>query len=191
MTVLNIFDIDDTLFQTKAQPKIKTETGVIKSLNAGEFIDYKLKPGESFDFSEYTDSKLFYDTSIPNQDIWQIAQSAILESLENSLSRTVIVTARSDLDDKDIFLETFTKHGMAIENVHVFRAGNLQNGSTPERKKIIIRNLLVNQQYTTVSLYDDQIDNLTAFLSLKNEFQSISFYAFLVENGSVVSTIIA
>ena len=51
---LTIFDIDDTMFKSKARVKVKnTNTGKVKELSPQEYNNYKLQTGEEFDFSEF------------------------------------------------------------------------------------------------------------------------------------------
>ena len=54
---LTIFDIDDTLFHTTAQIKVMKDGKVVQSLTNQEFNNYKLQPGEEFDFGEFIENK--------------------------------------------------------------------------------------------------------------------------------------
>ena len=48
---LTIFDIDDTLFVSKARVKVRnTNTGKIKNLTPQEFNTYKLRRNEEYDY---------------------------------------------------------------------------------------------------------------------------------------------
>ena len=60
---LSIWDIDETLFKTTAKVSVVKNGEVVKQLDNKEFNTYKLKSGESFDFTEFKDSKHFRDTS--------------------------------------------------------------------------------------------------------------------------------
>jgi len=44
---LTVFDIDETLFQTKAMVKIMKDGKLVRSIDNQEYNTYKLKPGES------------------------------------------------------------------------------------------------------------------------------------------------
>ena len=55
---LTIFDIDETMFKTKARVHVVKDGKVIKKLDNQEFNDYKLKKGEDFDFGEFTNAKI-------------------------------------------------------------------------------------------------------------------------------------
>lgn len=62
---ITFVDIDETLFNTFAKINVVKDSKIIKQLSNSEYNEYKKKEGESFDFSEFRDSKLFYDTSKP------------------------------------------------------------------------------------------------------------------------------
>ena len=183
---LTIFDIDDTLMKTSATVMVKKPDGTSRELSAAEFNQYQLQPDEEFDFKQFKDAKLFRSTSKPIENLWSTAQEILSSIGKRSGSRVVIVTARSDMDDKDEFLQTFRDHGLDIGKIHVFRAGNLNTGNSAENKKIIIRKLLSNGQFTETRLFDDHIDNLRAFLSLKEEFPDITFEAYPVSSSGKI-----
>lgn len=185
---LTIWDIDDTLFHTTAMVVVKKPDGSKEKLSSSEFNDYKLKPGEEFDFSEFEDAKLFHQTSKPIKNIWKTAQKTLANIGKRPGSKMVIVTARRDLNNKDLFLDTFKKHGMNMNKVHVYRAGNLPVGNSSEKKKVIIRNLLKSGNYTEARLFDDHFDNLKTFLELKEEFPEVTFKAFAVGPSGRVSS---
>jgi FMN phosphatase YigB (HAD superfamily) len=48
-----LFDVDDTLIHTTAQIGVLKNGKLLKKITNDEFNEYKLKPGESFDFSEF------------------------------------------------------------------------------------------------------------------------------------------
>lgn len=190
-SALTIWDIDDTLFRTTARVLVKRKNGSTIELTGSEFNSYALKPGEEFDFSQFDDARLFYATSTPIENLWKTAQNTLDNIGKRPGSRMVIVTARRDLDDKDLFIDTFRKHGMDMSKVHVYRAGNLSFGSSAANKKVIIRNLLHDGDYTEARLFDDHPDNLRAFLELKHEFPGIVFKAFPVgHSGRIGNPII-
>ena len=59
---LTIFDIDDTMFKTKARVKINPSG---KVLTPKQFNTYKLGKGESFDFGEFKSAEIFKKTAVP------------------------------------------------------------------------------------------------------------------------------
>jgi hypothetical protein len=189
---LTIFDIDDTLFRTSANVIVNKPDGEKLPLSAAEFNDYKLKNGENFDFEQFKDAKLFNQTSVPIENVWKTTQNTLENVGKRPGSRVVIVTARSDLNNKHVFLDTFEKHGLDMNKIHVFRAGNLKNGNSAQKKQVIIRRLLETGNFTETRLFDDHEDNLAAFLELKQEFPEITFKAFPVgKSGKIGQPVIA
>jgi hypothetical protein len=68
-----------------------------------------------------------------------------------------------------------------MSKVHVYRAGNIKdNIKIDEKKKLIIRKLLDNGQYSKAIMYDDSIPNLDSFVTLKKEYPDTKFYAWNV-----------
>lgn len=187
---LSIFDIDDTLFHTTAKIAVVKDGVKIKSLTNNEFNTYKLNTGESFDFSEFKDSEKFYKESEPIHRMLTKAKIILDRSTRNPKSRVVIVTARSNFDNKDRFLDTFRKHKFDIGRVRVERAGNIGGDIIPAFKKvIIIRNYLNTGEYSKVRLFDDAMSNLKEFLKLKNEFPGIKFEAYFANPDGSIKTI--
>jgi len=153
---LTIFDIDDTLFRTTAQIKVVKDGKVVRSLNNQQFNTYQLQPGESFDFGEFRNAEKFNRESIPIKPM--IAKlKAIIDNAGNS--KVIMLTARSDFDNKELFLDTFRQYGIDMSRVHVHRAGNL--GISPAASKAVwIRKYLDTGKYARVRLYDDAMSNI-------------------------------
>jgi len=182
---LTVFDIDETLFHTHAKILVIKDDKVVKELDNREFNVYRLKPGEHFDFKQFRDAKFFNDTSVPIDKMWRKAKSTLDTIGRRPGSKVIIVTARSDFDDKDTFLDTFRKHGLDIDKIHVHRAGNLELPSGDAKKKIIGQ-YLATGEFDMVRLFDDAEVNLRSFLSLKTKYPDIVFNAYMVlEDGSV------
>jgi hypothetical protein len=116
---------------------------------------------------------------------------AILRRVENKPdSQVVIITARNNFDDKNLFLKTFKKHGLNIDKIRVERAGKINDVGQPDLKKyIIIYNMLKTKQFSRVRLFDDSMANLKAFLKLKKEFPMVKFDAFFAKPDGTVKTI--
>ncbi len=178
---LTIFDIDETLFHTKAKVSVIKDGKVIRQLDNQQFNTYKLKSGEQFDFGEFKSAKIFRETSTPIVRMINKAKK-IVKAKSNPASRAIIVTARADFDDRDMFLQTFRDHGLPIDQMHVERSGNLGIASPAEAKKVVFRKYLNTKNYAKVRLYDDAISNIRAFLDLRDEYPNISFEAFLVSH---------
>jgi hypothetical protein len=149
---------------------------VTKSLNSHDFTHYKLQPDEQFDFENFRNAHDFFHNSKPIIPMMNQLKSDIATG-----NKVVMVTARADFDDRELFLDTFRKYGVDMSNVHVYRAGNMSNKiQTEEKKKIIIRELLNKGQYTKAIMYDDAEPNLESFVELKKEYPKTKFYAWHV-----------
>jgi hypothetical protein len=182
---LTIFDIDETLFHTKAKVGVVKDGKVIRKLDNQEFNTYERKPGETYDFGEFRSAEVFRRTSVPIVRMIEKAK-AIVKANKNPHSRAIICTARADFDDKHMFLQTFRDHGLPIDDMHVERAGNLGVDSSAEAKKVIFRKYLNTKNYVKLRLYDDAMTNLKAFLDLKSEYPNVQFEAWYVNpDGSI------
>ena len=182
---LTIFDIDDTMFKTKARVKVMPSG---KTLTPQKFNTYKLGKGESFDFGEFKSAKLFQQTAVPIGKM--IAKfKAILKNAVKSGSKVIIVTARADMDDKKLFLDTFRSHGIDIDKSHIIRAGNLGMKSSAEAKAQVFKQFLDTNEYSRIRLFDDDKSNLQALLSLKDDYNDIEFEAWLANDKGQIKKV--
>jgi hypothetical protein len=177
---LVIFDIDDTLVNTDTRVNVVRDGQVVKQLNSHDFTHYSLQPGEEFDFGAFRDAREFFTKARPIPGMIRRLKQDIATG-----NRVIMLTARSDFNDRDVFLDTFRQYGIDMDRVHVYRAGNLAiKVATEEKKKIILRHLLGKQHYDKVIMYDDSVPNLNAFLSLAPDYPWSRFYAWHVDpNG--------
>lgn len=184
---LSVFDIDDTLFHTTAKIAVIKDGKTLKELTNREFNTYVLNQGEAFDFSQFGDSNKFYHESEPIDKMIDNVNEVLKKAESNPDSKVVIVTARADFNDKEKFLDTFRKHGLDIDRIRVERAGNITDIKDVAFKKvIIIRNYINTNMYDKVRLFDDSMSNLKAFLTLKQEFPTITFEAYYAKaDGSI------
>ena len=182
---LTIFDIDDTMFKTKARVKVMPSG---KVLTPQQFNTYKLGRGEEFDFGEFKSAKLFQQTAVPIGKM--IAKfKAILKNAVKSGSKVIIVTARADMDDKKLFLDTFRSHGIDIDKSHIIRAGNLGMKSSAEAKAQVFKQFLDTNEYSRIRLFDDDKSNLKALLSLKDDYNDIEFEAWLANDKGQIKKV--
>ncbi len=168
---LYVFDIDDTLFQTTARAKVTNSKGKVKYLNSQELKDFKIKDDEIICFAEFKDSKKFVNESQPINPIIKRAQDCIKKAAYGS--KTILLTARSDFDCKDLFLEYLKSSGLDINHIYVERAGNFAKLKTAEAKKLIISKYLESHQYQAAYLFDDSMENIQSFVRLKKIFPNI------------------
>lgn len=179
---LSVWDIDETLFQTKALVYVVKDGKRVKELTNRQFNTYKLKSGETYDFSEFRDAKLFNATSIPIKRAIEKAARTLQAYSRLPNSKVIVLTARSDFDDPHTFLNTFEKHGLNMKHVHVHRAGNLGLPSALA-KKVYIQQYLNTGKFKEVNLFDDDPKNLEVFLTLRKEYPKVKFNAFLARDG--------
>ena len=172
---LVVFDIDDTLVNTQTKVHVIKDGEVVDSLNSHDFTHYRLKPGEEFDFSGFRNAREFFEKSKPIIPMMNQLKRDIATG-----NKVVMVTARADFDDKELFLDTFRKYGVDMDKVHVYRAGNSKEGTTEERKKAIIKTLLDRDDYSKAIMYDDAKPNLNTFIELKKDHPRTRFYAWHV-----------
>jgi len=183
---LTIFDIDDTMFVSKARVRVKnTNTDKVKELTPQEYNNYKLGNNEVWDYGEFKSAKLFYQTATPIARMIEKAK-AIIKNATARGSKVIIVTARSDMDNKDLFIKTFEAHGIPMKNVYVERAGNVGGKNSAANKTVVFKKYLDTNKYARVRLFDDHIDNLKALLDLKRDYPNVEFFAYLADlKGSV------
>jgi len=180
---LVIFDIDDTLVHTNTRVKVVRDNKVVKQLNSHEFTHYKLGPGEQFDFGAFRNAREFFDNAKPIVPMIQQLRDDIATG-----NKVVMITARADFDDRDTFLKTFKQWQVDMEKVHVYRAGNdTRSIAIDEKKAAIIRNLMDQNSFNKVIMYDDSVPNLDSFVNLKKEYPHTKFYAWHVDHDGETS----
>lgn len=197
---LTIFDIDETLFKTTARVRVfDKKTGeVVKLLDNQEYNTYKLQRNEEYKFGgpddsykEFRSAKHFRETSKPiNRMVERLKDDLASAKSSQGAHQVIIVTARGDFDEKEIFLDTFRHQGIDIDSMRVERAGKIPGPSASAKKAIFIHYLEKAQResrpFSRVALFDDAKTNLDALLSLKKQFPKTKFDAYLAHHdGSV------
>ncbi len=197
-------DIDETIFRTFAKIGVVKDGKIIKKLDNQTFNTYKLQDGESFEFGEFRNAAMFNKTSIPiPKTVKRIKR--MLSGLMKENPDIILLTARADFDDKEMFLDTFRKHGIPIDKMYVERTGNITTGTTAGRKKDVLMKYILKGRYTSVYLLDDDIRNIKVFTDMgkdlpqkaydavrrynnlpKDEMVTIHFHSLLVkDDGSI------
>lgn len=204
-STLRFVDIDETVFHTTAEVKIRlAESGaLIASLSNQEWNAYPREgirsKTEIADFSEFSSSEKFFRESLPIEPMVSKLQEwsyKMRTDIKYADDMVVFVTARGDFDDRELFLDTFRQHRIAIDDerhFYVSRTGNLSDDarinhlplSTAQRKKIVYLARLMDEMPDIAELYEDDLANIKDFLQLKKEMPSIKYRAFLVKNGTV------
>lgn len=184
--VLTIFDIDDTLFHTTAKINVIKDGEVVRSLTNQEFNNYELEDGEEYDFGEFRNAEKFRQESEPIGPMLDELKTI----LDHTRGKVIMLTARSDFDNKDTFLQTFKDHGIDMSKIHVHRAGNLPGNEPPAQKKAVwVRKYLNTGKYNRVSLYDDSMSNLRVFKELEEEYPDVEFDAYHITGNGDVSAL--
>ena len=163
---LTIFDIDETLFHTQAKVQVIKEDKILRVLENQQYNSYRLKKGESFSYGQFKSAKIFKETSTPIAKVIKRAKR-IIHFATRKGSKVIIVTARQDMDDKKLFKEAFKAQGIDIGRVYVERAGNIGKETASENKVVIFKRYLDTGRYVRIRLFDDDKNNLNAFLSLE------------------------
>ena len=162
---LHVFDIDDTLLHTTAKIHVRDPSGkVVETLTNQQFNDHKLKKGHSYDFGEFRSAEKFARESKPIEHMI----NKVKEVTSRPGSHVIFNTARANFDDRQTFLNTFIKHGLPMNKIHVIRAGNIRQEGTPAAKKArVIHGYISKHKYNHVHMYDDSTSNLSAFFRTK------------------------
>lgn len=190
--VLNIFDIDHTLFRTYCDVHVHKDGKHVLTLEHHDLPNYKLKDGEYYDWSEYRKSEHFLKAE-PIDRVINEAKEVV--STQSKNSKTIIMTARSDMDDRDMFLGKFRQHGFPIDEVYVERTGNLHEkmvggvGSPPADlvKATVLKSYLDKNSFDMVRIWEDSNTNIKTLIKVASYYPGVKHEAFLIdgETGDV------
>jgi hypothetical protein len=179
---LHAFDMDETLFAHDHHilrvHVVDRHGRRVRSLTNQEFNTHNLPPDHKYDFSEFRSSEVFGKSAKPIRSML-----AKMKAIHKNGGKVEILTARSDLDDKDRFAHHMRKYGIDIDKIHVRRAGNIEGKKAAEAKKQVMHDLIAQHGYKKVHLYDDSHDNLEKFLSLKSKHKEVEFHAHHVQHN--------
>lgn len=174
---ISFIDIDETTFHTYAKVGVYNRDGnLVRKLDNQQFNTYDLQDGEYFNFDEFSDSKVFNKTSEPIEPIVNKIQNMVDSIKRNGLNDKIIfLTARSDFNDKELFLKTFRANGIDVDDASVYieRSGNLTGiKSVADRKRFVMLKYLKTGEYTRIRMIDDDINNLRVFKELGQEINA-------------------
>lgn len=165
---ISFIDLDEVIYHSFAKIYVLKHGQIMKKLNNQEFNTYELQQDEEFDFGEFRSAKLFNKTSIPiPKTINRIKR--MFKNIDIRGSKVIFLTARGDMDDKELFLQTFRDHGIPIDNIYVERAGNIKTGTTSQKKESIVMKYLSTGLYRRCRLLDDDMANIKGFLSIERK----------------------
>lgn len=184
---LHSFDVDETLFKTNARVHVMHGKKKVKSLSNAKFNTHKLKPGHHYDFSEFRSAKKFHDQSKPIHRMLRKVK-AIHKNIQGKANHKIIInTARSDMDNKHVYLHKFKKHGVPIHDIHVHRAGNDKSkASVAAKKAMVISHQIKKHGYKKVHVYDDSKTNLKHALNLMKKHKGVQVHAWHVQHNGTV-----
>lgn len=166
MNTLVVFDVDDTLFTTNCLVDIiDAKTGKIIDRIAGRDFDHEnFAKGHEFGFDDYRCAVTF-SKSQPIAHMIGIAKS----HMANPNDTVAFVTARCQIDDIKMYIDTFHKTGLHINKTDVIFAGgsNRNSGmSSHDLKRPVFEKLLRQNIWNQAIVYDDNAKNLKVFREL-------------------------
>jgi len=175
------FDIDDTLFhhdKNKLRIHVKNPNGRrVRTLTTKEYANHTLDPGHTYDFTEFKSADTFKKSAKPIRKM-----IAKLKAIHKNNKNVELLTARSDLDDKDKFGHYMNQFGIDTNEIHVRRAGNHEEVPGHVAKAMIMSDQINKNGYKKVHLYDDSEANLKEFLRLKKKHPEVEFHAHHVQH---------
>lgn len=172
MKSLYVFDLDETLFSHDAE-KLKiylldADGRRVKSISSSEYSSEELPNGFSYDYSEFRSSDIFKESAKPIDEM-----IAIMNRI-SARHETIILTARSDFDDQLKFDNIMSSHGIDINEIHVYRAGN-RPGKACDTKAEIVRELVDREGYEMVCFFDDSLRNINKMAELAETLVDVIF----------------
>jgi hypothetical protein len=153
---LKVFDFDDTLAKSEANIYITHKDGKKTTLTPAEFALYIPKPGDTFNFKEFSSIIKKAEPIQQNIDRLKIAAS-------NPSIRTTILTARGI----GYPVKQYLKSNFDLD-VYVVALGD----GDPQKKADWIENQ-INNGYTDIEFLDDSIKNVKAVEALKLKYPNI------------------
>jgi hypothetical protein len=156
---LRVFDFDDTLVKTGSLIHVVGESGERFDLTPGEFAIYEKRPGDVFDFSDF--SKLVD----PKEIKWTVK---ILRNILRGDSEVVILTARSMPEPVRQFLEE-----AGLPPIEVVALGD----ADPKRKSEYVASRISSDGFTFVEFFDDSYKNVAAVRGLEQQFPGVKIIA--------------
>jgi hypothetical protein len=153
---LRIFDFDDTLVKSNSKIYLQSKDGDIKTLTPAEYAIYEPKPGDKFDFSEF--SKV-----IEPQEIKGVTKLLRRFAKSEGERKIVILTARSAYKPVKDYLA-----GIGLPGIYVVALGD----GDPQKKADWIEDK-IRTGYNDVFFIDDSHKNVQAVNGLKKKYPNI------------------
>lgn len=188
---IHLFDLDDTLIRTTARVLVRDAGGkLLRALSTAEFTAYRAAPGESLDFSEFS------DLGILSRGIVVRYTRTIIDTIlaYGTRSEFGILTARSDKKMHAPFLIRLFRSlfGVRLANEFIFAVSDARfsgykdrrvgPGGVPfsslsvsQRKALVIAEDLVGRGFNDISFYDDSRANLESFKVMRRAFPHVAY----------------
>ena len=162
---LRIFDLDDTLIKSNSRVRVVHADGTYTVLEPGSYAMYDKKPGDRFDYSEF--SRIIEPKEIK-------AMTNILRNFYNANGkrRITILSARSA---KSETIKKFMKT-IGIDNIEVVTLYD----SNPQKKADWIEDK-ISQGYNDIFFADDSPKNIDVVSKLKTKYPDVKWEIRLVK----------
>lgn len=213
-THLSIWDIDDTLV---SHPENTTRIRVVKK-NTKEYLkrDGKFVTMSTAEFADpirqkkiigsdgiLTDSESFVDFRssaifVKHANIIEKNVIKAREEYKKTDTFFIMLTARGNMDDPNVFLDYFKRHGLNMNtktksgnarkdvHAHLLRAGSLTTlGGGAAKKKVILEILEAVPSIKSVDFYDDAADNIAHFKRIRIKNRKLDLRAFPIESTEI------
>tara|TARA_Y100000385_G_scaffold134446_1_gene139620 strand:+ start:891 stop:1421 length:531 start_codon:yes stop_codon:yes gene_type:complete len=161
--VLSIFDFDDTLAQVDNWIYVKHSNGKESKLDPAEFAVYDEKPGDIFDFRDF--SKILQNPKVIKKNV-ELLKKQLNKASKTPARKVTILTARAIGFPVKHFFKTL---GLDVYVVAV--------GSSDPKKKSSWIEKQIKSGYTDIYFIDDSVKNVKAVANLKKKYPKVNIIA--------------
>lgn len=154
---LRIFDFDDTLVKTNSRVHVHRNGKRVASLSPGEYAVYEKRPGDTFDYSDFSDVK------DPEEIVW--VTDILRKFISHPDNHVYILTARGVYKPIKKYLDEI---GLA-RRIYVVAL----NSADPKSKADWIEMKINTGHYDDVYFADDSVKNVQAVKNMLKNKQNI------------------
>lgn len=145
MSVLHVFDFDDTLIRSDTNIIVNKKDGTKLELNSTEYKHYKPESGDEFDYSEF--DKYPFEAQIIENVFAELRAAVALDGPGS----VVILTARQNPEPVKNFLKDNDLQGVSV----------IATGSdSPYAKAHYILGRLKNEGFNEAIVFEDNVKNI-------------------------------
>ena len=148
---LRVFDFDDTLVKTTSFIYV-TNKGKTRKLTPGQYAIYNTKPGDTFDFSDFSKVQNPYEIKKITKVLRRIVQSSGGQGVHILTARAAYKPIRQYL--KDI--------GINMSKIYVTALAS----NDPKDKSDWVEDKIDNEGYDDVYFADDSLKNVNSMKSM-------------------------